>query len=206
MSGTFRLYEGILWEPPNGYFLIEEHLRRLEGSASHFRFSADMETVRKRLSEFATGLPDRPRKVRLEVSTDGAIRVADVDVKPSTPVRVELAREPVDSTDELLGHKSFLRDVYDRALAAHPSVQDVLLWNERRELTETCLANVVLEIEGRKLTPPVSCGLLPGTFRGVLVERGEIEEEILPIDSIERATKLFLVNSVRRWCDLLVGG
>lgn len=206
MSGNFRLYEGILWEPPNGYFLLEEHMRRLEGSASHFRFSADMERVRKRLAELATGLPDRPRKVRLEVSSDGAIRVEDVDVKPSTPVRVELAREPVDSTDELLRHKTSQRDLYDRALAAHPSVPDVLLWNERGELTETCLANVVLEIDGRKLTPPVSCGLLPGTFRGVLLARGEIEEEILPIDSIERATKLFLVNSVRRWCDLLVGG
>ncbi len=206
MSANFRLYEGILWEPPNGYFLLEEHLRRLEGSASHFRFSVDMERVRKRLAEFATGLRDRPRKIRVEVSADGEIMMEDVDVKPSTPVLVELAREPVDSTEELLHHKTSQRDLYDRALAAHPSVQDVLLWNERRELTETCLANVVLEIDGRKLTPPVSCGLLPGTFRGVLLERGEIEEEILPIDSIERATKLFLVNSVRRWCDLLVGG
>ena len=63
-----------------------------------------------------------------------------------------------------------------------------------------------LQKKGRKLTPPVSCGLLPGTFRGHLLERGEIEEEVLPVDSIERASKLFLITSVRRWCDMLVGG
>ena len=30
MSEPFLLYEALLWEPPNGYFLLEHHLRRLE--------------------------------------------------------------------------------------------------------------------------------------------------------------------------------
>jgi para-aminobenzoate synthetase/4-amino-4-deoxychorismate lyase len=128
--------------------------------------------------------------------------VEDVDVKPSGAVRVALAREPVSSADEFLRHKTSRRAVYERALAAHPEAQDVLLWNERRELTETCSANVVLEIDGRRRTPHVSSGLLPGTFRAELLERGEIEEEVLPVLAIERASALFVVNSVRRWCEV----
>ncbi len=77
-----------------------------------------------------------------------------------------------------------------------------MLWNERGELTETCNANVVLDIDGRKLTPHHSSGLLPGTFRRYLLEAGEIEEEILPVDAIKEAAGLFLINSVRRWCDI----
>jgi para-aminobenzoate synthetase/4-amino-4-deoxychorismate lyase len=207
MAEDFALYEGILWEPPDGYFLLERHMRRLELSAAHFRFRIDVDAVRERLRDFAAGLPERARKVRLEVSADGAIALEDVDLKPSTPVRVALADEPVDSGDEFLRHKTSRRAVYERALAAHPEAQDVLLWNERRELTETCSANLVLEIDGRRLTPPLSSGLLAGTFRAHLLERGEIEEQVLPLEALERASGLFLVNSVRRWCEIrLLGG
>jgi para-aminobenzoate synthetase/4-amino-4-deoxychorismate lyase len=206
MAGEFVLYEGLLWEPPKGYFLLDRHMRRLERSAAHFRFAVDPDVVRKRLSEFATGLPDRPRKVRMEASADGAIALEDVEVKPSTPVRTALAEDPVDSNDEFLRHKTSRRDVFDRALASRPEAQDVLLWNERRELTETCTANIVLEIDGRRLTPHLSSGLLPGTFRSHLLERGEIEEEILPIDRIDGAEGLWLINSVRRWCEMELDG
>jgi branched-subunit amino acid aminotransferase/4-amino-4-deoxychorismate lyase len=75
---------------------------------------------------------------------------------------------------------------------------DVLLWNERSELTETCSANIVLEIDEQRLTPALSSGLLPGTYRAHLLERGEIEERVLPLASLERASAIFLINSVRR--------
>jgi para-aminobenzoate synthetase/4-amino-4-deoxychorismate lyase len=202
MAETFLLYEGLLWEPPDGYFLLEYHMRRLEHSAAHFHFSVDVDYVRKRLFEFAAGLPEGPRKVRLEVSADGAIALENEAVKPSTPVRVALAHEPIDSSDEFLRHKTSRRGVFEQAIAAHPEAQDVLLWNERQELTETCSANVVLEIDGRRLTPHLSSGLLAGTYRCHLLERGEIEEETLCLEAIEQATRLFLINSVRRWCDI----
>jgi para-aminobenzoate synthetase/4-amino-4-deoxychorismate lyase len=202
MAGGFLLYEALLWEPGEGYFLLDLHVQRLERSASELGFSLDPDGVRKQLREFASRLPPQPRKVRLFLSRDGGLGLEDREVKPSTPVRVAVAEEPVDSRDVFLRHKTSRRDVYERALAAHPEADDVLLWNERRELTETCAANVVLEIEGRRLTPHVSSGLLPGTFRANLLERGEIEEAVLPLDSLDRASALFLINSVRKWCEL----
>ena len=44
--------------------------------------------------------------------------------------------------------------------------------------------------------------MLPGVFRAHLLDRGEIEEHILPIDSIDAATAIFLINSVRKWCEI----
>ncbi len=199
---AFELYEALLWEPGSGYFLVERHLRRLGASAAHFGFDVSPDAARKALLELAGTLPDRSRKVRLEAARDGSLRLEHVDVKPSAPVRVALAREPVDSQDEFLRHKTSRRGVYERALAAHPEAQDVLLWNERGELTETCAANVVAEIAGRRVTPPLSCGLLPGTFREHLLEGREIEEARLTRDDLARAQRLWLVNSVRRWCEL----
>jgi branched-subunit amino acid aminotransferase/4-amino-4-deoxychorismate lyase len=201
MAG-FELYEALLWEPERGYFLLDRHLRRLAASAARFRFALDLDGVSRRLAAFAEGLPATPRKVRLELSENGDVSLEHVEPKPSSPVRAEVARQPVDSADEFLRHKTSRRGVYERALAAHPAAQDVLLWNERGELTESCAANVVLELDGRRVTPHLASGLLPGTFREVLLESGEIEEDVVPVKAVERATRLFLVNSVRRWCPL----
>ena len=202
MSDEFALYEPLLWEPPGGYFLLDYHLERLQRSAAHFRFALDVAAARKQLWDYARGLPQQPRKVRLDLTADGTIALKDEKVKPSTAVAVALSAEPVGSGDEFLRHKTTRRAVFERALAAHPEAQDVLLWNERRELTETCHANIVLEIEGRKLTPALSSGLQPGVFRAHLLERGEIQEAVLPLDSVAAASAMFLINSVRRWCEI----
>ena len=201
MTEPFRIYEALLHAPGAGYFLLEGHLERLARSAKHFGFGLDAGAVRAELLAFGARL-SAPRKVRLELSADGSTFLEHVDVKPSTPVRAALAAEPVDSADEFLRHKTSRRGVYTAALAARPDAEDVLLWNERRELTESCASNLVLELDGRRLTPAASSGLLPGTFRCHLLERGEIEEAVLPVEALARATRAFLINSVRKWYEL----
>lgn len=145
MSEEFAIYDALLWEPPEGYSLLDYHLRRLEQSSAHFRFPLDVTTAREKLLDYAQQLPSQPRKVRLDLAATGVIVLRDESVKPSTLVAVAVSGEAVDSGDEFLHHKTTRREVYDRALLAHPGVQDVLLWNERREITETCHGNVVLE-------------------------------------------------------------
>lgn len=202
MTEGFAIYDALLWEPGAGYFLLDYHLRRLECSAAHFRIPLHVDGARQKLLNHAGQLPNQPRKVRLELNMAGVIAVTDENVKPSTPVTVAVSREAVHSGDEFLRHKTTRREVFSRALSAHPEAQDVLLWNERGEITETCHGNVVLEIDGRRLTPPLSSGLLPGTFRAHLLDRGEIQEQVLPVGSIEAASALFMINSVRRWCEI----
>ena len=75
--------------------------------------------------------------------------------------------------------------------------------NERGELTDTCAGNVVLELDGRKLTPHASSGPARHLPRGA-ARRGEIAEEVLPVKTLERASRLFFVNSVRRWCEIVL--
>jgi len=76
---------------------------------------------------------------------------------------------------------------------------DVLLSNENDELTEFTIGNLVAEIDGELFTPSVACGLLAGTFRSHLLETGEIKERVISKDELENCSKLFLVNSVRKW-------
>jgi len=197
MDPPFTLYEALLWEPSKGYFLLDRHLDRLAASARHFEYPLDIAATRAQLLTFAGSLGKRSRKVRLELAVTGLVAIEDVEAKPSTPVDIALAETPIDSRNVFLRHKTSRREVYQRALARHPEVEDVLLWNERRELTETCSANIILEIGGQRLTPPLSSGLLPGTYRAHLLEAGDIEESVLPLEALERMSNVWLINSVR---------
>ena len=138
----------------------------------------------------------------MTLSRKGEIAVQVAPLSPLAKLRVALAVEKVDSTDPFLYHKTTHRVVYERQLAARPECDDVLLYNERGELTECCIGNLVLEWAGQRYTPPVAAGLLAGTFREELLARGEIRERALKIDDLARADALYLINSVRRWVEL----
>jgi para-aminobenzoate synthetase/4-amino-4-deoxychorismate lyase len=94
--------------------------------------------------------------------------------------------------------------VYEQAKAGFPEHDDVILFNERGEVTESCFCNVVVSKDGKLVTPPVECGLLAGTFREHLLKGGEIEEGIITLGDLQAADGVFLVNSVRKWQKALV--
>ncbi len=59
------------------------------------------------------------------------------------------------------------------------------LWNERGELTETRVANLLVLLDGEWLTPPVECGLLAGTYRAWMLEQGLIRERVVTVNDVE---------------------
>jgi para-aminobenzoate synthetase / 4-amino-4-deoxychorismate lyase len=78
------------------------------------------------------------------------------------PVRLALDDDPVDAADPGLYIKTTDRLRYDRRRARRPDADDVLLINDRGEVTESTIANVVVRLDGRCWTPPLASGLLPG--------------------------------------------
>ena len=194
-----RLLETLAWEPGAGPILLDRHLRRLTACAEHFGFDMDPGEVRRRLDAIRA---DTTQRVRVLVSADGAIEVQVQEMSPpaANPVwNIAIDALPVSSEDEFLRFKTTRRDRYDEALARHPDADDVLLWNERGELTETTVANLVLEIDGVATTPAESSGLLPGTLRAELLANRRIQEATVTMADLDRADSVWLINSVRGW-------
>ena len=61
-----------------------------------------------------------------------------------------------------------------------------------------------LSSDGVRVTPPVDCGLLAGTFRAELLARREIQERVLTLDDLQSASRLWLINSVHEWREAIV--
>jgi para-aminobenzoate synthetase/4-amino-4-deoxychorismate lyase len=195
----FSLLETMLWTPEGGgYELLDLHIERLIGSGKYFSIRVNPEEVRRMLSDLAHRLRRVPHRVRLLVAEEGALSFdAQPWRKPPPDCRVRLAREPVASTNRFLYHKTTNRAVYDGALAQLSDCDDVLLWNERGELTESTIANLLLELDGEFVTPPVSSGLLPGVYREWMLRSGGARERVVTPADLRGAQRVFLMNSVR---------
>lgn len=206
----FELFETMLWEARKGYFLEERHLRRLQESCAYFGWLFDEVRVRSALQD-VLGVEEEgveARRIRLFVERGGGMRV-EVSEVPPLPWRytAALARFPVDSEDVSLFHKTTNRSAYNAATSEVPHVEDVILWNERGEITESRIANIVLDLDGELVTPPVECGLLAGCYRAELLESGVIKERVLQKETLARARAVYFVNSLRRmWPVEVVSG
>ncbi len=181
---------------------LDQHLLRLEESAEYFDYPFCESAILRALEAAAIQTPEQAR-IRLLLSGSGQVRVErhELDVLPEA-VHVRLANSPVDSRSPFQFHKTTAREVYDAARAGAPSAFDVLLYNERGEITEFTRGNVVVELEGSRYTPPRECGLLAGVFRGELLRNGEINERIITKDEIAHASRVWFVNSVREWVEV----
>ncbi len=199
----FELLETLRFDE-SGYRLLEEHLSRLEASADYFDFDITAGQAREELHRHAEGHAVGARRVRLLASADGRVRVESEPLAetPPAPRPVALALTPVDSSDRFLYHKTTRRGVYDARRAERPGLFDVLLWNERGELTEFTNGNLVVELEDGRWTPPRESGLLAGTFRAELLRLGEVSERVLTASELARAARVWFVNGVRGWVEV----
>ena len=198
---AFELLETLLWKRNEGYFLLDRHIARVRGSAEYFGFPLDAAGAARALHRAEVGFEGAQRKVRFLLSPSGEFSVSDTELPPpdGRTWTVAPAARQVDPADPFLYHKTTSRTLYGEARAASPDCDDVILRNARGEITESSIANVVVEKAGRLVTPPVHCGLLPGVLRECLLERGEITEELLTLEDVRDAPRVFLINSVRGW-------
>ncbi|WP_028581694.1 aminodeoxychorismate synthase component I [Desulfogranum japonicum] len=197
----FELLETILWEPGSGYFLLKKHLARLKYSAEYFSVPLNMPEIEQALEEMEERLKDSPHRVRLLVSRQGELKleIYPQDISSSGECSCALAKEPVDSTDIFLFHKTTNRTVYGERKAPFPDVDEVILYNERGEVTEGCISNIVVKRGGKLVTPPTPCGLLAGTFRDHLIEEGTVAEEVICVEELAEVEEIYCINSVRKW-------
>jgi para-aminobenzoate synthetase/4-amino-4-deoxychorismate lyase len=192
----FRLVETLRLESGR-YPLLERHLARLGRSARHLGFRLDEGAAREALARRAAAVSSA--RVRLLLAQDGGLSLEDAPLPatPAQPLPVARARSPVSRRDRFLFHKTTRRAVYETRRAERPDVFDVILANEEGELTELCIGNLVVEVAGERLTPPIDCGLLAGVMREELLARGEVREAVLRDADLDRAERLWLVNALR---------
>ena len=200
-SQDFELFETMRWNSSKKIFLEKLHLDRLKDSAEFYDYKFHHEKISNKLQDYLKNLePESEKVIRLFLAKDGEIRLTTSAYKEQNkdkPQFISLATRPVNSEDRSLYHKTTNRSVYENAIGENPDCDDILLWNEAGNITESTISNVIFKKDSEYYTPPVSCGLLSGTYRAHLISQGHLKERIIPKAEINLYSEIYLINSVR---------
>ena len=195
----FSLLETLRWDGQQ-FIRLERHLARVTASAAFFGIPLKLDELRRELKRHSLEHLGSTRRVRALVLQTGRVQVESRALELSNkPLTAMLAKEPVNSRDVFLFHKTTHRAVYDLRRQDAPDADGVLLWNEHGELTEFTVGNLVIELNGKLLTPPREVGLLAGVLREEGLEQGTLEERTLYPADLKRATRIWRINSLRGW-------
>jgi para-aminobenzoate synthetase/4-amino-4-deoxychorismate lyase len=196
---TLALQEGGLRDAP-------EHLARLARAAAHFAYPWNATQAEATLIQLADAHAQGLWRVRLLLDAGGQLRAEAHALAPTpAPVRLALAATAFEAADsEFVRFKTTRRAHYDAFAPSLPGVFDTLLWNPQGELTECTRGNVAVQLDGRWLTPPLRCGLLDGIGRARYLREGRLEEAVVRVEDLPRATGLAFVNSLRGWMDAVL--
>ena len=194
----FKILETMYWD--GEYRHCEDHISRMKQSAEYFGFAFDEATTRSALDNLAATFPDSPQRVRVTLDAKGTLETEHREYRDERLGRVRISSHTVSSADRFLFHKTTNRDLRnaETAAARKAGFDDALFFNERGELTEGSIHNIFVVKDGVWRTPPISCGLLPGTCRAqILRDEPNVREEILTIENLMHADAIYLCNSVR---------
>jgi len=134
---------------------------------------------------------------------DLVITTADVPKYPEI-VRLTVREHGRHAASPLAGVKtiSWLNSVWASAEAQRAGFDEVVLLNERGEVSECTAANIFAVKGDKVLTPPLSSGCLEGVTRGVLMEIAadagtSVVEQTLRLEDLYGADEVFVTSTNR---------
>lgn len=202
-SAPFALLETLALHGGQWHHLAD-HLARLQRAAVHFNYPWDAAAVQQCLHSVAGAHPQGAWRVRLLVDAAGLAQAQAFALHATPePVRLQLAaRAFTEAHSEFVRHKTTRRAHYAAFApdaSSAPGVFDTVLWNEAGEITESTFGNLAMLLDGRWVTPPLSCGLLPGVGRAVALREGRVQEAVVRLHDLPRVQGWAFINSLRGW-------
>ena len=183
-------------------FFLNRHLARAVGASTTLRFIPfNMAALRDHINILLARTPLERGRLRITIFSDGEYLITHEE----SPLRVHPHKMLVSpfkkySHSMLSGIKSlsYGESAQGMRLATQKGCDDLLYFNEKNEVVEFGLANILIEREGKFLTPTLESGALAGVVRGILLEWfSSISEAVLTREDLKAADGVYVISSLR---------
>ena len=179
----------------------DQHLERLTKASRYFAYPFDPEELRQKIEEECQACDShQDSRLRITLSKSGEMKLSRQILTPLSPsfCKAKLCLQEADLNQSFTYFKTTHRP--------HLSLgeQEKIYHNKSGELFETSIGNLVLKINGKLYTPPISQGILPGIYRQHLLETGQVEEKVLTVADLNQAETIYGCNAVRGLYELEV--
>ena len=179
----------------------DQHLERLIKASRFFAYPFDPEELRQKIEEECQACDSyQDYRLRITISKSGEIELSRQILTPLSPsfCKAKLCLQEVDLNQAFTYFKTTHRP------HLRLGEQEKIYHNKSRELLETSIGNLVLKINGKLYTPPISQEILPGIYRQHLLETGQVEEKVLTVPDLDQAEAVYGCNAVRGLYELEV--
>jgi branched-chain amino acid aminotransferase len=210
---TLRIVSGVA-------FAFERHWKRLEKDAArtHCPFPFDPQQVRAELGEVlqANGVQEGTARIYVIYNQPGfwaseeKFRPSDLVIYSAglpahrEPAKLTLREHGRHAASPLAGVKvtSWLNNVWNLYEVQQAGYDEVVLLNERGEVSECTAANIFCVRKGRVETPPLDSGCLEGITRSVLFDIAQeagvpVVEHTLRPEDLYAADEIFISSTNR---------
>lgn len=190
---VIRVYDG---RP----FAMDDHLRRLERSASNLRLPVDVEAVRadayRLLAHAGAGADHELLRI---VITRGGRRLLLTERLPSTPDRVRLGTVTYSPTRVLDGVKSlsYAGNMLAGRIAREHGFDEALLVTPHGRVLEAPTSSIFWVKDGAILTPPLEDHILASITRAIVIEVAGASEQACTLDDMRGADEAFIASTTR---------
>ncbi len=190
LNDEFQIIETMKVENGN-ILLANEHFTRMEKAAKYFNFKFKKPKI---------NITENNCILRVLLNKDGDFEFQTREISNKI-ISKKITISPIiqNSKNEFLYYKTTYRPWFFDSFQKikNGEIFDEIFLNEKGELTEGSRSNIILLINKKMYTPPITCGLLNGTYRQKLINEGKCIEKILYKNDLKNAEKIFCVNSVR---------
>ncbi|MBU1044797.1 MAG: aminodeoxychorismate synthase component I [Candidatus Omnitrophica bacterium] len=201
----FKLIETMLWNKKQGFYLLDNHLNRLNQSSKFFNYPYSKAAIIKQLKHLTLSLnTDYNYKVRLLLDTSGKITLEpsfSLKQKTASTQKIRLSKKQTNSQNIFLYHKTTNRKLYKSEYKKHKNLGffDVIFRNQKNQITEGAISNIFIKKNGVYYTPLIKCGILPGVFRDYFISKHirNVEEKILYLADLKTADSIYCTNAVQ---------
>jgi branched-chain amino acid aminotransferase len=181
-------------------YAFEDHMRRLDRSASNLRLPIDLEAVRAdahRLLAHAGVGPDH-QLLRI-VLTRGGRRLLLTEPMPTTPDRARLGTITYSPTRVLDGVKSlsYAANMLASRLAREKGYDEALFVTPHGRVLEGPTSSFFWVKDGEVLTPPLDDHILASITRALVIRCSSAVERACTLDDVADADEVFLASTVR---------
>jgi branched-chain amino acid aminotransferase len=181
-------------------FAFDDHLARMERSATNLRLPIDLEAVRadafRLLAEAGTG-PDH-QCLRVMV-TRGGRRLLMTEPLTTLPDQARLMSVTYSPTRILDGVKSlsYAANMLASRLAQEAGYDEALLVTPHGRVLEAPTSSVFWVSDGELFTPPLSEHILASITRRVVIDATGAREQSCTLEELYAADEVFLASTVR---------
>ncbi len=180
-------------------YAFHRHMQRAYISAKTLGLKLpEISLIRAAVDELITAEPQTIGHVRISFDVSGHWVVAHLAYQ-SLDSSAKVRRHP-DAIDN--GGESIKSYPYEHRLAILKEAQllgfdEAIVYNSKGNICEGAVTNLIVNIDGRWITPPIEDGVLPGIMRELVIANCDVKIASFALARIGDITSAILLSSLR---------